>query len=99
MSVRSFVWAVGLIAAGVSVAGVGQAVASDGPELPFERHLAGEDAGKYILRFNDFSGRITGDRIKALLRSGDVLGEPIHDALRAERAALRTGILEPTQLI
>ncbi|MDJ0684957.1 MAG: hypothetical protein QNJ84_09670 [Alphaproteobacteria bacterium] len=79
MGAKTFLGALGVMA-GVAALALTEAkptLASDGPELPFERYLGSGEGGKPVLRFNDFSGRITGDRIKALLRSGEILGDRV----------------------
>lgn len=51
--------------------------ADNTPVVPFEKYFADlRGDGKY-LRFNAFSGDIPGKRIKALLRSGQVIGDRI----------------------
>lgn len=52
-------------------------LASDLPVLPFEKYFAAINGQKELLRFDDFSGRIGSDRIKALLRSGDTIGDRV----------------------
>ncbi|WP_339862207.1 hypothetical protein [Thalassospira alkalitolerans] len=47
------------------------------PPVPFEKFYASERGDGKYLRFNAFSGEIPGKRIKALLRSGQVIGDRI----------------------
>ncbi|MDG4719316.1 MULTISPECIES: hypothetical protein [Thalassospira] len=54
------------------------AVAADKtPIVPFEKYYADQRGDGKYLRFNAFSGEIPGKRIKALLRSGQVIGDRI----------------------
>lgn len=47
------------------------------PELPFEQYFAKKRGDRTLLKFNDFSGKISGDRILKLLRSGSLLGDRV----------------------
>ena len=47
------------------------------PVMPFEKYFADQRGDGKFLRFNAFSGDIPGKRIKALLRSGQVIGDRI----------------------
>ncbi|WP_085581539.1 hypothetical protein [Thalassospira mesophila] len=47
------------------------------PVVPFEKLFARERGDSKVLRFNGFSGEIPGKRIKALLRSGPILGDRV----------------------
>jgi len=47
------------------------------PVMPFEKYFADQRGDGKFLRFNAFSGEIPGKRIKALLRSGQVIGDRI----------------------
>lgn len=47
------------------------------PIVPFEKYYADQRGDEKILRFNAFSGDIPGKRIKALLRSGQVVGDRV----------------------
>ena len=69
---RAFLSAVILICGGQAVT-----AAADKPLIPFESYFAGKRTNGEALQFNDFSGKIPGDRIKALLRSGNVLGDRV----------------------
>ena len=73
--------AAGRLAAVVVMAGlilaVGATGAASDPPLPFERAFAAQRGDRAVLRFNDFVGRIPDHRIKALLRSGAVLGDRV----------------------
>ncbi|WP_336080646.1 hypothetical protein [Thalassospira sp. CH_XMU1448-2] len=54
------------------------AIAADiTPVVPFEKYYADQRGDGKYLRFNAFSGEIPGKRIKALLRSGQVIGDRI----------------------
>ena len=47
------------------------------PIVPFEKFYADQRGDGKLLRFNAFSGEIPGKRVKALLRSGQVVGDRI----------------------
>ncbi|MBX2830481.1 MAG: hypothetical protein KTR23_04780 [Rhodospirillales bacterium] len=47
------------------------------PVVPFEKYYAELRGDGKFLRFNAFSGEIPGKRIKALLRSGQVIGDRV----------------------
>ncbi|WP_245881324.1 hypothetical protein [Thalassospira marina] len=47
------------------------------PVVPFEKLFAKERGDSKVLRFNGFSGEIPNKRIKALLRSGPILGDRV----------------------
>ncbi|MEQ8284924.1 MAG: hypothetical protein RIG26_09985 [Thalassospira sp.] len=47
------------------------------PVVPFEKYFADQRGDGKYLRFNAFSGEIPGKRIKALLRSGQVIGDRV----------------------
>lgn len=75
---RSFLTPVAALSICVAVvAGVRPVEASPDPALPFEPYFAKTRGGGPALRFNDFSGRISEARIKALLRSGTILGDKV----------------------
>lgn len=50
---------------------------ASGPMLPFEGYFAKQRGDVDVLKFNDFSGKIKGNRIKKLLRSGPILGDRV----------------------
>jgi hypothetical protein len=47
------------------------------PVVPFEKYYADQRGDGKALRFNAFSGEIPGKRIKALLKSGQVIGDRV----------------------
>jgi len=55
----------------------GKLALADTPVIPFERYFADARGGGQTLKFNDFSGEIGANRIKALLRSGSTLGDRV----------------------
>ncbi|HEX9647924.1 MAG TPA: hypothetical protein VGB88_10525 [Alphaproteobacteria bacterium] len=61
---------VAVILSGGALAG-GQAV------LPFEQSAAYKVDSRSVLHFDDYAGKITDQRIKRLLRSGDILGDRV----------------------
>tara|TARA_R110002033_G_scaffold169905_3_gene211622 strand:- start:1796 stop:2476 length:681 start_codon:yes stop_codon:yes gene_type:complete len=78
-------WQKGILGALAAVIGFGiasfpsvSAQAGDPtPIVPFEKLFAKERGDSKVLRFNGFSGEIPGKRIKALLRSGPILGDRV----------------------
>ncbi|MCC9622531.1 hypothetical protein LPB41_12585 [Thalassospira sp. MA62] len=66
--------------AAMLLSGVGISVAHAAdrtPAVPFEKYYASLRGDGNFLRFNAFSGDIPGKRIKALLRSGKVVGDRV----------------------
>lgn len=47
------------------------------PVVPFEKIFAAERGDSHVLRFNRFSGDIPGKRIKALLQTGQIVGDRV----------------------